>query len=146
MAAKFAALSTLDARGASNWLSQAPGLDFADAALQSSGRFLHRLLAVLTPKETAPLPNFPNPFNVDTWIPYQLARGAEVEIAIYDIKGRTVRRLALGRQAAGYYVNRERAAYWDGRNESGKPVGSGGYIYRLRAGDVTTARRMEVVK
>ena len=103
LSAQLAALSSLDARDVASWLSQAPGLDLADAALQSSVRFLHRLLAVLTPKETALLPNYPDPFNTETWIPYQLARGADVEITIYDTEGRSVRRLALGRQAAGYY-------------------------------------------
>ena len=101
---------------------------------------------MLTPKETTLLPNYPDPFNNETWIPYRLAREAEVEITIYDARGRRVRRLAIGRQAAGYYVDREKAAQWDGRGESGVAVGSGGYIYQLRAGDVTMTRRMEVVR
>ena len=80
------------------------------------------------------LPNYPNPFNPETWIPYRLARESEVAITIYDTKGAPVRRLAIGNQAAGYYAERGRAAYWDGRNEDGEAVASGIYIYQFRAG------------
>ena len=106
-----------------------------DDMVRTGIRFLEQLLAALTPDETALLPNYPNPFNPETWIPYHLAQGAEVEIAIYDMKGVLVRRLALGYRAAGYYADRDRAAYWDGRNEDGESVASGIYVYRLRAGD-----------
>ena len=90
--------------------------------------------------------NYPNPFNPETWIPYHLAWSAAVEITIYDSDGGLVRRLALGYQAAGYYADRGRAAYWNGRNESGEIVASGVYFYRLRAGDYSAARRMVIVK
>ena len=143
---QFAALSSLDASDVAGRLWRTTGLDGADAAIQRGGRFLHRTLAVLTPKETTLLPNYPDPFSIETWMPYHLAQGAKVEITIYDAEGRSVRRLALGNQAAGYYVDRKKAAHWDGRDESGKPVGSGAYIYQLRAGDVTMTRRMEIVK
>ena len=142
----FAALSTLYARYAASRRSKAARLDRADSALRRGGRFLYRALTVLTPKETTLLPNYPDPFSVETWIPYHLAQSSDVEITIYDTEGRSVRRLAIGRQAAGYYVDREKAAQWDGRGESGVAVGSGGYIYQLRAGDVTMTRRMEVVR
>ena len=79
-------------------------------------------------------------------MPYNLAQGAEVAIAIYDTKGALVRQLALGYQPLGYYTDRGRAAYWDGRNESGESVASGVYFYRLRAGDYTASRRMVIVK
>ena len=62
------------------------------------------------------LPNYPNPFNPETWIPYQLASSSDVQITIYNMKGSVIRTLALGHQSAGYYTGRSRAAYWDGRN------------------------------
>ena len=128
------------------WLAQARGLDLTDATVQRGIRFLKQLLAALTPKETALLPNYPNPFNPETWIPYYLAHAADVQITIYDTKGVVVRRLSLGYQPAGIYQERSRAAYWNGRNTSGELVASGVYFYQLRAGDYTALRRMVVVK
>ena len=92
------------------------------------------------------LANFPNPFNPETWIPYQLAKPAEVTITIYAVNGQVVRRLALGHQAAGLYQNRSRAAYWDGRNTVGEPVASGVYFYTLTAGGFTATRKMLIRK
>ncbi|MBI1922685.1 IPT/TIG domain-containing protein [Candidatus Poribacteria bacterium] len=100
----------------------------------------------LRPAQTVLLQNYPNPFNPETWMPYQLASDAEVHITIYDTRGAVVRRLELGHQGAGYYHDRFRAAYWDGRNETGERVSSGVYFYQLRAGEVTATRRMVVVK
>ena len=90
-----------------------------------------QLFAALTPKETVLLPNYPNPFNPETWIPYQLANGMNVQISIYDISGELVRQLDLGHQRAGHYTERSRAAYWDGRNGGGERVASGVYFYHL---------------
>jgi hypothetical protein len=81
--------------------------------------------------ETALLPNYPNPFNPETWIPYQLREAANVEINIYSAEGILVRRLLLGYQTSGYYLTRHRAAHWDGRNENGERVASGIYFYEL---------------
>ena len=96
--------------------------------------------------ETKLLPNYPNPFNPETWIPYQLASDTAVEIAIYDVHGSLVRRLKLGNQEAGYYIDRDRAAYWNGRSVTGKSVSSGQYFYQLHAGDFTSVKRMIIVK
>ena len=139
-------LSNISAADVERWLAHAQGLGIVDANFQRGIRFLEGLLAALTPKETTLLPNFPNPFNPETWIPYRLAREAEVMITIYDTKGRLVRRLALGNQAAGHYAERGKAAYWDGRNERGEAVASGIYIYQFRAGDYAAARRLVIVK
>ena len=100
----------------------------------------------LVPTETALLPNYPNPFNPETWIPYQLKRPADVTLAIYDLNGQTVRTLVAGYQPAGVYRSRERAAYWDGRNEMGETVANGVYFYTLTAGDFTATRKMLVSK
>ena len=77
-------LSSIRAADVAGWLTQVQGLDIGDMDFQRGIRFLEQLLAALTPKGTTLLPNYPNPFNPETWIPYQLAQGAEVEIAIYD--------------------------------------------------------------
>ena len=97
-------------------------------------------------RSNALLPNFPNPFNPETWIPYQLAEAAPVRICIYDIFGRLVRELDFGEQPAGDYLSRQRAAYWDGRNDMGEVVSSGMYFYTLEAGDYRRTRRMTVVR
>ena len=138
--------SIISAADVARWLAGAQGLGVGDANFQRGIRFLQELLAALTPIETALLPNFPNPFNPETWIPYRLARKAEVAITIYDTEGTLVRRLALGNQEAGYYAERGKAAYWDGRNEDGETVASGIYIYQFRAGDYAASRRMVIVK
>ncbi|MXY28995.1 hypothetical protein F4Y59_12665 [Candidatus Poribacteria bacterium] len=110
---------------------------------------------VLLPDETALLANYPNPFNPETWIPYQLAAPATVTVRIYATNGALVRTLDLGYQSAGIYQYRGRAAYWDGRNEVGEPVASGIYFYTLStestrdsvtAGDFTATRKMLIRK
>ena len=98
------------------------------------------------PAETALLPNYPNPFNPETWIPYQLAMPAEVTVAIHAADGRLVRTLALGYQAAGVYKSKGRAVYWDGRNAQGEPVASGVYFYTLMTGDFTATRKLLIRK
>ena len=97
-------------------------------------------------KRSALLQNFPNPFNPETWIPYTLAHDAPVNIGLYDIRGQLVRQMELGQQPAGSYLNRETAAYWDGKDQFGEAVSSGVYFYQLRAGDYTAVRRMVIVK
>ena len=97
-------------------------------------------------KETKLLPNYPNPFNPDTWIPYQLSEVSTVTVKIYDVTGNLVRTINVGHKPGGYYLTRERAAYWDGRNGSGEPVSSGVYFYTLSASDYTATRRMVIVK
>ncbi|MDE0503063.1 MAG: dockerin type I domain-containing protein [Candidatus Poribacteria bacterium] len=139
-------LSIIGVADVERWLDQARGVGVGDANFRLGIRFLEGLLAALTPKETMMLPNYPNPFNPETWIPYRLAHGAEVNITIYDAKGTLVRRLALGFQSPGYYEDRGRAAYWDGRNSVGEVVASGVYFYRLRAGDFAASRRMAIIK
>lgn len=95
---------------------------------------------------TALHPNYPNPFNPETWIPYELATDTDVQIRIYDVRGALVRRLELGHQAAGIYTSRSRAAYWDGRNEQDERVASGVYFYTLTTDDFTATRKMLIRK
>ena len=99
-----------------------------------------------TEKKTALFANYPNPFNPETWIPYQLAAPTEVVLTIHSTTGTIVRTLALGHQSAGVYKVRNRAAHWDGKNESGEAVGSSIYFYTLTAGNFTATRKMLILK
>ena len=128
------------------WLAAAYRLPRIDVRLQRGIDWLERLLSALPPEETALLANYPNPFNPETWIPYQLAEPAEVTLRIYAVNGALVRTLALGYQPAGVYRIRSRAAYWDGRNSFGEAVASGIYFYTLIAGDFTATRKMLIKK
>ncbi|MDE0635597.1 MAG: dockerin type I domain-containing protein [Candidatus Poribacteria bacterium] len=128
------------------WLREARVLNLPDADFQNGIRVLEQIFIALTPKETALLPNFPNPFNPETWIPYQLAQPANVVIYIYGVNGSLIRTLSLGHQDTGKYHLRSNAAYWDGKNEFGEPVSSGIYFYTLTAGDFTATRKMLIRK
>ena len=137
---------TLTAARVEQWLLQAQLLNLTDTASQRGILILEQLLTLLVPKETVLLANYPNPFNPETWIPYQLAAPADVTLHIYGINGTLVRTLALGHQTAGMYHGRSRAAYWDGRNTFGEPVASGVYFYTLKAGDFHATRKMLIRK
>ncbi len=128
------------------WIQLAQIEDDGSLAFQQGIENLQRLLASLIPEKTALLANYPNPFNPETWIPYQLAKPAEVTLTIYTINGSVIRILALGHQGAGIYQSRSRAAYWDGRNDVGEFAASGIYFYTLTAGDFIATRRMLILK
>ena len=98
------------------------------------------------PITTSLLPNYPNPFNPETWIPYQVASDGDIKIWICDANGMLVRRIDLGYQEAGYYVEKEDAAYWDGRSEIGERVSSGLYFYCLKSDEFSSVRRMTILK
>ena len=137
---------SVDAAMIEAWIAQARLEDDGSLAFKQGIENLQALLASLIPEKTALLRNYPNPFNPETWIPYQLAHAADVTLTIYNTKGTLVRRLDLGYQQAGYYTDRTRAAYWDGRNHLGESVGSGVYFYQLRVGDYSTLRKMVILK
>ena len=140
-------LKKLTAAEVQGWLTAAAAAaNLTDAKSQRGIRFLEALLAALTPKKTTLLANYPNPFNPETWIPYQLAEPTDVSISIYAADGRLVRTLALGHKPVGIYESRSRAASWDGRNAVGEPVASGVYFYTLTAGDFTATRKMLITK
>ena len=98
------------------------------------------------PTTTQLLANYPNPFNPETWIPFQLSQDAEVRLAIYDITGKIVRKMELGHLTAGSYSQTGKAIYWDGQTGIGEQVGSGTYFYQLQAGDYTATRKMVILK
>ena len=128
------------------WLTEAHFANDGSLPFQRGIAALERLMDTATPTETLLLPNYPNPFNPETWIPYDLAEDSEVEIHIYNLKGESVRRLSFGFQGAGTYRTRSRAAYWDGRNAVGEPVASGVYFYTLQAGQIKATRQMVILK
>jgi len=104
--------------------------------------------AVLGAGETDPLPgsfalhqNFPNPFNPTTEIGYDLAGPAVVTLTLHDLLGRVVHTLVSGPQSAGRYLVR-----WDGKDEQGRSVASGIYLYRLHAGSFVQTRRLVLLR
>ena len=127
---------------------------FTEARLADDGSHVFRrglanleiLLNSTPPEKTALLPNYPNPFNPETWIPYDLAQDAEVHIHIYNLKGESIRQLSLGFQTAGTYRTRTRAAHWNGHNASGETAASGVYFYTLQAADFKGTRQMVILK
>ena len=98
------------------------------------------------PKDTVLAQNFPNPFNPETWIPYQLSKSAEVSIHIHNVAGHLIRTLDLGLKSTGAYMTPSTAAYWDGKNSVGERVSSGIYFYTLQTADFAATRRMVILK
>ena len=145
-AAPVAITENVDSAMVETWIAQARLKDDGSLAFKQGIENLQNLLASLIPEKTALHRNYPNPFNPETWIPYQLAAPAEVALTIYDMNGQLVRRLAVGHQAAGMYQSRSRAVYWDGRNQLGESVASGLYFYTLTADNFTVTRRMVILK
>ena len=137
-------------------LNDPPGLNYGYSLEYSSNEviIIDAMLAPsaevtrsqLIPIISTLLPNYPNPFNPETWIPYQLAKAADVSLTIYNVQGVVVRQLALGHKHAGYYIGRDRAAYWDGRNVVGEKVAAGVYFYMLKADDFSATRKLLIVK
>jgi len=140
------AIHNLTTEQIQSWLTQLKQIDDGSPDFRWAINVLENLLRAVLPETTVLLPNYPNPFNPETWIPYQLANASDVQITIYDTKGIVVRTLALGHQAAGYYTDRNRAAYWDGRNGLGENVASGVYFYQLQAGEISPMRKMVILK
>ena len=128
------------------WIDQARVENDGSFAFQQGLAKLEYLLTLIIPEKTALLPNYPNPFNPETWLPYHLSEPAEVTLTIYAINGRVVRRLDLGHQDAGYYQSKARAAYWDGRNAVGERVASGIYFYTLTVGDFAATKKLLIRK
>ena len=130
-----------------SWIAEARLVDDGSIAFRQGIANLEDLLTSLViPQETALHANYPNPFNPETWIPYQLAAPAEVTLTIYDMNGGVVRRLQVGHQPAGMYRSRSRAVYWDGRNDRGESIASGLYFFTLTADDFTATRKMLIRK
>ena len=133
------------AKEVQGWIrdAKATGIDAHDITV------LEQLLSAVMrtpPKKTVLLANYPNPFNPETWIPYQLSEAAEVTVTIHASDGKRVHLLELGQVPAGIYQTKGSAAYWDGRNALNEPVASGVYFYTLTAGDFSATRKMVIRK
>ena len=139
-------VAALDLATIQGWIDMAQLEDDGSAIFDLGIANLEALLASRIPSETKLLLNYPNPFNPETWIPYQLAEATEVTISIYAVNGNLVRSLALGHQAAGIYQSKSQAAYWNGRNELGERVASGVYFYTFTAGKFSATGKMLVRK
>ena len=98
------------------------------------------------PEQTQLLPNYPNPFNPETWIPFELSQDSKVSVTIYNVAGTPVRNISVGYLQAGSYVSQSKAAYWDGKADTGERVSSGTYFYQIQAGDYTETRKMAILK
>ena len=107
---------------------------------------LKAILPESLPTGTQLLANYPNPFNPETWIPFQLAQDSTVTAKIYDVTGNQIRMIELGHIPAGNYVESNKAIYWDGRTEDGEQVSSGTYFYQIEAGDYINTRKMVILK
>jgi hypothetical protein len=107
---------------------------------------LSNLTAKAIPKYSKLMQNWPNPFNPETWIPFQLSKDADVKLTIYDINGQLVRQFDLGYVPAGIYRIKDNAIYWNGTNSSGERVSSGIYFYHLQAGSFSASRKMVILK
>ena len=110
-------------------------------------QFLEKLLMpVKVPMKTKLHANYPNPFNPETWIPYQLAEDSDLTIRIYDSSGKIVKTIHTGLQKSGYYISRDKAAHWNGANESGEKVASGVYYYELETPKYKQTRKLVIIK
>ena len=140
------ALELFTAADVRRWLAQVQGHHPTDATFQSGIHFLEQLLTALAPKETTLLPNYPNPFNPETWIPYRLAEDTFVTLTIYNTAGAVIRSIDVGYKPAAVYESKAQAIHWDGRNELGEQVTTGVYFYHLSAGNYSATRKMLILK
>jgi hypothetical protein len=118
----------------------------SEPAIRDAKEFLHRLISSSKVTRTEAFQNYPNPFNPETWIPFQLNAGSEVEVRIYSSSGQLVRVLDLGYRQPGYYTSRTDSAHWDGLDEGGEAVSSGVYFYTIQAGEFTATKKMVVAR
>ena len=128
------------------WIDLAQNEDDGSVIFDRGITNLKSILVSKKPTQTRLLRNYPNPFNPETWIPYQLEKAADVTVTIHSINGTPIRIIELGHQPAGLYQSKNRAVYWDGRNEFGEQAASGLYFYTLTAGKFSATRKMLILK
>ena len=116
------------------------GLKISSHAKIKTSEFSH------SPRQTQLLSNYPNPFNPETWIPFQLAQPTSVVLRLYDIEGQVIRTINLGYKKIGFYTVINRAIYWDGKNQLGESVSSGVYFYRLTTSDYDAMKKMVILR
>lgn len=120
--------------------------DRPDDPLVKSITYLKLAPKLIVEYETALGNAYPSPSNPDVWIPFALSDTQHVFINIYNASGRLVRSLDLGEKPSGAYLNKDKAAYWDGKNEVGESVSSGVYFYTIQAGEYVATKKMIIQK
>jgi len=133
------------------WSIQSAIVELEDIPVRSEAEelVLNLLIAILPdrlPEYTQLLPNYPNPFNPETWIPFELSQDSNVSVTIYNVAGTLVRSISIGYLQAGSYVSQSRAIYWDGKADTGERVASGTYFYTLKTQDYTSTQKMIILK
>ncbi|MEO2004218.1 MAG: hypothetical protein ABGY41_08975, partial [Candidatus Poribacteria bacterium] len=128
------------------WLRQARRADDGSETFYRGIGVLKRLLGDDTADRMRLLPNYPNPFNPETWIPFELSEGGEVVVTVYNVRGQVVRSMELGFRDPGVYGAPNRAAYWDGRNDRGEEVAGDAYFVELSTGGYRETRRLTLIK
>ena len=120
--------------GSNNWeqLSPTPG---------GSNSLLDVLSAPSLPQQFALHQNYPNPFNPSTTIRYELPEQTQVQVLIYDLRGRLIRTLVSESQTAGYKM-----LNWDGNNDNGISVSTGVYLYSIQTPDFQNTKKMVLLK
>ena len=93
------------------------------------------------PNQYALLPNYPNPFNPQTTIDYQIPEAGHVTIDIFDLRGQKIRSLINQNINAGYH-----SVVWDGNDESANPISSGVYLYRILTDEFVNTRKMILMR
>ena len=105
-----------------------------------------RVVTRKKPSSSQLLQNYPNPYNPETWIPYQLAEAGKVKIKIYSSTGQLVRHFSLGYKEEGYYLTKDKALHWDGTNHLGERVSSGVYFYSIETLQFRDVKKMLLLK
>lgn len=145
-AAPAGGVAALDPATIQGWIDKAHLEDDGSVFFDLGIAKLEALIVAHVPAKTKLMLNYPNPFNPETWIPYQLAEATEVTISIYALNGNLIRTIALGHKSAGTYQSKSQAAYWNGRNDLGERVASGVYFYTFTAGKFSATGKMLVRK
>ncbi len=128
------------------WIAEAKQINSDDPIFQKGILALEQLLRKPIEIETKLLSNYPNPFNPETWIPYQLSEPSNITLSIHSIDGNVIKTLSLGYKQQGLYHDRNKAIYWDGKNDVGETVSSGIYFYTLITKNSTQTKKMLILK
>ena len=128
------------------WIEEAKRINSDDPTFQKGILALEQLLRKPIEIETKLLSNYPNPFNPETWIPYQLSEPSDITLSIHSINGNVIRTLSLGYKQQGLYHDRNKAIHWDGKNDIGETVSSGIYFYTLITKNSTQTKKMLILK
>ncbi|MBR54989.1 hypothetical protein CMK19_14615 [Candidatus Poribacteria bacterium] len=116
------------------------------AEQQLTLNLLKTILSEEIPTQTQLLANYPNPFNPETWIPFELHQDTNVSLTIYDLSGDQIRRIDLGHTLAGKHINKDQSIYWDGRSDTGEKVSTGTYFYTIQTDEYSATRKMVILK